>query len=1464
MDFHEAFNNLVINEELERAFNEISVEKVVVSKARGEITVIIKGLSPLKRSHIVSMQSALKGQIFTSKEQTVIIEERYDLSDFSVKNIFEKNKSSILEELNEQGRIYYNILNKSKIDFDDTAIYIENEDNFIIREKLKEISEWLKLIFIKRYNKEVSIHLKFREISEKEKEEKDSFTIEEILATRPQIEQASKPKPNNKPMLEDKAKKGFSAPTGFKKKSIPLDPSVIYGKNFDGASVLLKDITEEQRSLIVRGRILKLDERETKTGRFIISIVITDFTDSITCKIWASPEEKDELKKRLSPGAFIKISADVQMDPFDNELTLSKVEGIKETEDFTSKRIDKSEKKRVELHLHTNMSEMDAVIDPGALLKTLSAWGHKAVAITDHGVVQGFTNALHAKDKLKMNDFKLIYGVEGYVVDDVSPAVRMDKGQELTDPAVVFDIETTGFGPKNCRIIEIGAGKVADGKIIGKFSCFVNPKQSIPEEITKLTSITQEMVINEPEIDIVLPKFLEFCKGCFLVAHNASFDTSFIFENMERLGLKGEFTIADTVTMSRVLLPGLKNYKLDTVADRLGIVLEHHHRAVDDAGCTAEIYIKLCELANEQFGNSLLSNFNTKEGFDAETIKKMGTSHIIILAKNDIGRINLYKLVSLSHLTYFQRRPRIPKSLLMKHREGLILGSACEAGELYQAVLRRHGEDEIEALAKFYDYFEIQPLANNSFMIENDRVPDITDKEDLREINRIIVSLGEKYNKPVVATCDAHFLNPEDEIYRKYLLWSKGMKDADRPLPLYLRTTEEMLEEFSYLGKEKAEEVVITNTNLIADMIEIISPVRPDKCAPVIENSDEELRRICYDKAHEIYGEDLPKKVVDRLEHELTSIISNGFAVMYIIAQKLVWKSNEDGYLVGSRGSVGSSFVAFLSGITEVNSLSAHYYCKHCHFVDFDSEEVRSYSGRSGCDMPDKLCPVCGEPLVKDGHDIPFETFLGFNGDKEPDIDLNFSGEYQAKAHAYTEVIFGEGQTFRAGTITGVADKTAYGYVLKYNEEHDNIVMRRSEIERVSLGCIGVRRSTGQHPGGIVVLPLGENINTFTPVQHPANDMSTPIITTHFDYHSIDHNLLKLDILGHDDPTMIRMLEDLTGVNAQGIRLDDENVLSLFHGLTALEIEAEDLDGYDLGSLGVPEFGTEFVMQMLRETNPKTFSDLVRISGLSHGADVWTGNAQTLIAEGKCELKNAICTRDDIMIYLIDMGLEPGHAFKIMESVRKGKGLTPEWEQEMTEHNVPDWYIWSCKKIQYMFPKAHAAAYVMMGFRIAYFKVYHPLAFYSAFFSIRAKAFDYGLFCFGKEKLLSVIKEIKKVEKRHRNKKDEDVLGDAYIVLEMYARGFEFMPIDIYRAKPKQFQIIDNKIMPALVSIEGLGDKAAYALYEAAKKGKFLSKDDLKQRAKGTTQTAIDKMTELGIINELPNSSQISLFDFMG
>ena len=916
MDFHEAFSDLIINEELERAFNDISVEKVVVSKLRGEITVIVSGNTPVSRNHIISMQNVLSRQIFTSREQTVLIEERYDLSGFSIEHIFEKNKNSIFEELNEQGRIYYNILNSSKFDFDENTIYIENEDNFIIREKLRNISEWIKLVFHKRFNKEISIRLNLRETAKEGKEDKDIYTIDEILEGRPKPEYVSVTKTEKKPDKKSSNKKAYKPDGFYKKKSVPNDPSIIYGKNFEGAAVRLKDVTEPQKDLIVKGKIVNIEDKETKTGKIILSFTITDFTDSITCKIWANPENKDELKKKLAPGNFIKINADAQDDTYAGELTLNFANGIKEIPDFTVKRMDNSEKKRVELHLHTNMSEMDAVIKPEKLLKTLSEWGHKAVALTDHGVVQGFTDALHAKAKLKMKDFKLIYGVEGYLVNDMTPAVRMDKGQKLTDPAVVFDIETTGFGPKNCRIIEIGAVKVMGGKIIDKFSAFVNPKQSIPEEITKLTSITQDMVINEPEIDVILPAFLEFCKGCFLVAHNASFDTSFIFENMKRLGLNGDFTIADTVTMSRVLLPGLKNYKLDTVAERLGITLEHHHRAVDDAGCTAEIYIKLCELATEKYGNELLSNFNTNEGFDSDTIKKMGTDHIIILAKNDIGRINLYKLVSMSHLKYFQRRPRIPKSLLMANREGLIIGSACEAGELYQAILRRHGEDEIEALAKFYDYFEIQPLANNNFMIESDKISDVTSEEDLKKINRKIVELGEKFNKPVVTTCDAHFLNPEDEIYRKYLLWSKGMKDADRPLPLYLRTTEEMLEEFAYLGREKAEEVVITNTNLIADMIENISPVRPDKCAPVIENSDAELRRICYDKAHEIYGDDLPEKVVDRLEHELNSIISNGFAVMYIIAQKLVWKSNEDGYLVGSRGSVGSSFVAFLSGIT--------------------------------------------------------------------------------------------------------------------------------------------------------------------------------------------------------------------------------------------------------------------------------------------------------------------------------------------------------------------------------------------------------------------------------------------------------------------------------------------------------------------------------------------------------------------
>ena len=1170
-------------------------------------------------------------------------------------------------------------------------------------------------------------------------------------------------------------------------------------------------------------------------------------------------ERLPELLDKLKEGAFIKMKAVAMMDQFEHDIALGSVSGIKTIPDFTEKRMDHSPVKRVELHCHTTMSDMDGVTDVKKLLKTAMGWGHQAMAITDHGVVQAFPDANHC---VEGKDFKVIYGMEGYLVDDIKNIVTDSRGQSLDSTFVVFDIETTGFSAVNDRIIEIGAVKVENGMITEKFSEFVNPERPIPFEIEKLTSINDRMVEDAPNISVILPKFMDFCGGSVLVAHNADFDTGFIRHNCEVLGLPYDYTYVDTLGIARSFLEGLKNYKLDTVVEAMGCTLANHHRAVDDAGATADVFVRFLERFKKKNIRDL-DELNTYSAMSVDAIKKLKTYHIILLAKNEIGRINLYRLVSLSHLDYYARRPRIPKSVLAKYREGLIIGSACEAGELFRAVVDERPEEEIARIVEFYDYLEIQPTGNNEFMIRDPKMTKVSTVADLQDLNRKIVELGEKFNKPVCATCDVHFLNPEDEVYRRIIMSNKGFGDADLQPPLYLRTTEEMLDEFQYLGAEKAEEVVVTNTNRIADMIDRISPVRPDKCPPVIENSAGILRDICYNRAHELYGEDLPDIVTERLERELNSIIGNGFAVMYIIAQKLVWKSVADGYLVGSRGSVGSSFVAYMAGITEVNSLQAHYLCPKCHYVDFDSDYVKSFSGRSGCDMEDRVCPVCGEPLMKEGHDIPFETFLGFKGNKEPDIDLNFSGDYQSKAHAYTEVIFGKGKTFRAGTVGTLADKTAYGYAMHYYEEHEQH-KRSCELDRISSGCVGVRRTTGQHPGGIIVVPHGEEIYSFTPVQHPANDQTTKIITTHFDYHSIDHNLLKLDILGHDDPTMIRMLEDITGVDATKIRLDDPEVLSLFHGLEALHIKPEDIGGTDLGSLGIPEFGTEFVMQMLRDTKPKAFSDLVRISGLSHGTDVWLGNAQTLIQEGKAQISTAICTRDDIMIYLIDKGVESEQSFKIMESVRKGKGLTPDYEKVMKEHDVPDWYLWSCKKIKYMFPKAHAVAYVMMGIRIAWFKIHEPLAYYAAFFTIRATAFDYGLMCQGKAAIDNHIKAYK--ANPNLSKKEQDTLRDMKIVQEFYARGFEFLKIDLYQSDAIKFQVVEGKLLPPFSVIEGMGGIAAEALAVAAhaetERGeKFLSKDDIRQKAK-ISQTVLDTMAELGLLGGLPESNQLSIFDF--
>lgn len=1464
MVFFEVFDNVSVGQDLRKLFEEVEIERVIASKNHERLKIYIKSRRLITYQNLKIMEYQMKKQLFTGTPVCLSFIVKYELSEsYTPEKLMPIYFDSIVDELREESILDANIFQNAEWSFEADKLILSCEENFVIRERSGNIKELLEVVFNERCGFGISVVFQYHEVVHEEKEERYVFTPpvkaikEETSSCKTIQKQDKKTEKEWKNQKKDAVpKKSFDKSKRTYRK-LPDDPDLIFGRPFDGELTKICNIQDEIGEVVIHGKVIKVDSRELRNEKTIVMFSVTDFTDTICGKIFAKNEQAEELLSGLKKGNFVKLKGMALMDRYDKEIGVSSIVGIKKVPDFTVSRMDNSTKKRVELHAHTLMSDMDAVVDPKTMIKRAMSWGHQAIAITDHGVVQAFPDAGHALSK--EDDFKVIYGCEAYLVDDLKQIVEQDRGQALDETFVVFDLETTGFGPVKDRIIEIGAVKIADGKITDRFSTFINPDIPIPFKIEQLTGINDSMVMDAPMIEEILPQFLDFCEGSVLVGHNAQFDVGFVNQKAKMLGLKTDFTVVDTVGMARALMPDLSKYKLNIVAKALGISLENHHRAVDDAKATADIFLKLSKQLKEQ-GIETLKGLNELSKISPSGIKKLPTYHAVILAKNDTGRMNLYKLVSLSHIDYYSKRPRIPKSVFEENREGLLIGSACEAGELYQAILRQQSQEEIVRLVDFYDYLEIQPLGNNDFMVRSDRYGDINSAEDLIEINKKIVKLGEEFNKPVVATCDVHFLDPEDEVYRRIIMAGKGFKDADQQAPLYLRTTEEMLEEFRYLGTEKAKEVVITNTNLIADMIEKISPVRPDKCPPIIENSDEDLRSICYDKAHSMYGPNLPKIVEERLEKELKSIISNGFAVMYIIAQKLVWKSNEDGYLVGSRGSVGSSFVATMSGITEVNPLPAHYYCPKCHYSDFDSEEVKAYAGKSGCDMPDKKCPVCNEPLEKDGHEIPFETFLGFYGDKEPDIDLNFSGEYQSHAHDYTEVIFGKGQTYRAGTIGTLADKTAYGYVLKYYEERE-IPKRRAEIERIVEGCVGVRRTTGQHPGGIIVLPLGEEIYSFTPVQRPANDMSTTTITTHFDYHSIDHNLLKLDILGHDDPTMIRMLEDLTGKDAKSIRLDDKKVLSLFDNASALNIKEGDLPDLDLGSLGIPEFGTDFVMQMLRDTKPKTFSDLVRISGLSHGTDVWLNNAQYFISEGKCTLSSAICTRDDIMTFLIHTGVENGLAFKIMESVRKGKGLTEEMEHSMTEAGVPDWYIESCKRIKYMFPKAHAAAYVMMAFRIAWFKVYEPLAYYAAFYSIRASAFNYELMCLGRERLEEHMEDYRR-RSNTLSKKEQDTYRDMKIVQEMYARGFEFLPIDIYTAKANHFQIIDGKLMPALSSIDGLGDKAADGVVEAAKQGKFLSREDFKQRCK-VSGTVVDLMAELGLLGDLPQSNQMSLMDFI-
>lgn len=1239
---------------------------------------------------------------------------------------------------------------------------------------------------------------------------------------------------------------------------------MLYGRPIREDIISISSINENSGKVTFSGKLFGLDEREItskKSGKVfhLITMDITDNENSISAKMFVDKTEDDEqfnklystLKKGVKSGdSYIVARGKAQFDDYAGEtiVMLNDIASVRQP----PVRQDTATKKRVELHLHTQMSAMDAVSSAQDLINRAIYWGHKAIAITDHGVVQSFPDAMKASG---FNDkIKVIYGVEGYLVDDSKKIVYGADKENLDSPFVVFDIETTGLNNKKNNITEIGAVKVENGVITDKWSTFVNPCQPIPENIVNLTGINDNMVKNAPKIEEILGEFFEFCKGCVLVAHNAAFDTGFIKEAAKKHGFEYNFCCLDTLILARCMYPELPNFRLDTLARHLQVILDNHHRAVDDAKATADAFVKMIAQLKED-GKYELCRLDAE--FDVRNASKKNRAyHIIILAKNQTGLRNIYEMVSASHIKYFYRTPRIPRSLLEEKSEGLIFGSACEAGEVFRALIDGKTDDEMEEIVNFYDYLEIQPIGNNAYMKTDPKHPMVNTDEDLMNLNRRIVALGEKYNKPVVATCDVHFMDMEGADYRKILMNYKGFSDADNQAPLYFRTTEEMLKEFAYLGSRKAREVVVENTNLIADMIGDVRPIPEKKCPPVIEGAKEGIVSDSTKRAKEIYGDPLPEVVQKRLDKELYSITTYGFSVMYKIAQELVRHSLEDGYLVGSRGSVGSSFVAFLSDITEVNSLPPHYVCPNCKSFELAEDAA----GISGCDLPDKVCPKCGTKYNKDGHDIPFETFLGFKGDKEPDIDLNFSGVYQPTIHKYTETYFGDGKVFRAGTIGTVAEKTAFGYVKRYCEDK-GITMRNAEMKRLAKGCEGVKRTSGQHPGGIIVVPFENDIHEFCPIQHPADDPNSDIVTTHFDYHKIDQNLLKLDELGHDDPTVIRMLEDITGVHAQDIPIGDPETMSLFTSNKALNLLPGKDIGTKLGTYGVPEFGTKFVRQMLEDTKPTTFSELVRISGLSHGTDVWLGNAQDLIRNGITTLSQSICCRDDIMIYLISKGVEAGHAFKIMEMVRKGKGLTPAYEEEMRDNNVPDWYIDSCKKIKYMFPKAHAAAYVMSAFRIAYFKVHYPVAFYIAYYTVRADDFDASVMAVGEERVREEIAAINAKKKDGTvSPKEENLMPILEICIEMYARGINFVQVDLYKSHATDFLQVDGGILPPLSALPGLSENDALSITRERENGEFRNVEDLRLRT-GIGKTPLNILEVNGCFDDLPDADQVSLFD---
>ena len=1221
-------------------------------------------------------------------------------------------------------------------------------------------------------------------------------------------------------------------------------PQYVIGVPFKIEPMLISDVVKPMKNITLIGEVFNYVEEEARNkDKMNVSFGIFDGNASIFVRRYSMDiDDAKELKGLIKNGMTIAVHGYTKGERNDESeyfMNYSDIAVISK-----KSRVDNAPKKRVELHLHTTMSTMDALIPPDVAIKTAQKWGHSAVAITDHGNVQGFPEAMLASDKLGM---KVIYGMEAYFVNNTSSVINGSYEGGFDEEFVVFDIETTGLSAANCKITEIGAVKIKGGEVLERFNVFVNPETPIPKEIVELTGITDEMVADAEKIDVVLPKFFEFVGDRLLVAHNADFDTGFIRVAAKNLGLEFKNSYLDTLGLARAIIPTLKSYKLDKLAEHYKLGEFNHHRACDDAEMLANIFFKMLE----QLQKTDITNFKEVESEfngNADPLK-LRPYHQIILVKNQVGLKNLYKLISSSYLQYYRRNPRIPKTELEKHREGLIIGSACEAGELFTAILDGRPEQEIEDIVNFYDYLEIQPICNNKFLLDEGKVPD---EEGLRELNRKIVDLGEKYGKPVVATCDAHFLNEEDELYRKILLGGMKFKDADRDIHLYFRTTEEMLEEFAYLGEEKAYEVVVENTNLIADMIEEVRPIPKGSYTPNMEGAEEELQSLCWTRARSMYGENLPEIVEKRLDKELTSIIKNGFAVLYMIAQKLVWYSESQGYLVGSRGSVGSSFVATMAGISEVNPLPPHYYCKKCQHSQFFTDG----SVGSGFDLPDAFCPNCGEKLMADGHDIPFETFLGFYGDKSPDIDLNFSGDVQGRVHKYTEDLFGAENVFRAGTLGTLADKTAYGYVAKYFEEKGQR-LGRAEIQRVVEHCMGVKKTTGQHPGGIIVVPREYEVYDFTPIQHPADDPNSDIVTTHFAFSYLHDTILKLDELGHDIPTKYKWLETFSNTSVMDVPMNAREVYELFHSTEPLGIAPSDIDS-EIGTYGLPEFGTRFLQQVLVDAKPKNFADLLQISGLTHGTGVWLGNADELIKQGICDISKVIGCRDNIMNDLIRYGLENSLSFKIMESVRKGKGLTPDWEAEMRNNNVPEWYIDSCKKIKYMFPKAHAAAYVMSAIRLGWYKVNIPIAFYGAMFTVAPGGFDAGIIGKGRGNVVSTIKEIEKMGKE-ASPKEIASIPSLQLANECMARGIKFLPVDIEKSHSYVFQPENGHLRMPFSALGGLGENAAANIVAAREEEPFFSVEDLQKRAK-LSKSVIEILRSNGALDNLHETDQLTMF----